>query len=264
MREIVEAPEPKPILVSRFGDIRKKPEINPTIGNFSDIFSDEQYRQHSFEEAKKSFEFIFDKKKVVYHLNQEPNEESFSYLKLVRRYGLVLGDIYRFVNSSHMRAEKLHQFLGFLGKYNDSYWVSVSNEAKQGVIDNLDDIEFPINFASTPEFKEYTTRILSDVKMFLGERVLSIDRFHALRKRFRSLADFLQIAAAEDYGGNLHYLFYSVIELSSEMGKQHDDLVERKLRGEIDYEKSTLEVNPHIVSEFARIEPFIKRVCGLM
>ncbi|HBB49667.1 TPA: hypothetical protein DEQ22_03335 [Candidatus Nomurabacteria bacterium] len=49
----MEDKKPEPILVSRFLDIRKKPEINPTMEDFPNILKDERYRKHSLEEAKR-------------------------------------------------------------------------------------------------------------------------------------------------------------------------------------------------------------------
>jgi len=73
MKITIEKKKPEPVLVSRFLGIRQQPEINPAVEDFSDLFSDEQYRKHSFEEAKKAFEFIFDKREILQHLRREPN-----------------------------------------------------------------------------------------------------------------------------------------------------------------------------------------------
>ncbi len=255
---------PKPILAARFSEIRKKPAVNPTVEDFSDIFSDKQYREHSFEEARKAFEFILDKKKFVHHIKEKENEESFSYLKEVRRYGLILRALYRFIDSGHKCAENLQQFLSLLGKYNDRYWISPSEEIREEVIKDLEKIEFPVNYVDTLEFKKYTASILFDIEQLLEEKILSVEKFHGLRQKIRFFADIMQVAAAENYKGNLHWLFYSMIELSVEMGKHHDDLVQKGLNGEIDYHQSTVEVNPHTVSEFKKLKPFLEKVFGLV
>src|SRR3989338_1768012 len=96
MEPTIENTKPIPILVSRFTEIRNKPNLEPTIEDFSDIFSNEDNRKHSFEEVKKAFEFIFNKEKFIHSLNKEPNKESFAYLKQVRRYRVILRDHCRF------------------------------------------------------------------------------------------------------------------------------------------------------------------------
>lgn len=264
MKENLESRKSTPILVSKFLNIRERPEINPTINDFSGVFKDKKYREHCFKEVKSSFEFIFDKKKLLHHLQKNPNKESISYLKQVRRYGVILRGMYRFLDPSHKCGEGLDQLLLFLGEYNDNYWLSPSEEIKKGIINNLNDIEFSINFIDTLGFKEYAKSLLFKIEEQLKEKILSVDKFHTLRIRLRLFADLMQVTAAENYGGNLHWLFYSIIELSSEMGKHHDDLIQKGLNGEINYHKSTVRINPRIASEFKRIKPFIEKVCGLI
>ena len=245
----------EPILVSRFSDIRKNPEINPEEKDFSNTFEDESYREHFFDEAKKAFEFVFDKEKFIQNIQLEPNEESFSYLKQVRRYGLVLKASYRFSDVSHRCGEKLNHFLFLLGEYNDSYWILPRPEIRDEILNNLDDIDLSVNFIGTPEFKEYMKGILSQIEVLLQKTELPMKEFHTLRKRLRLLSNFMQVAAAEDHGGNLHWLFYSIFRLSAELGKG--------MKGEIGYYESVVEIGPHIAEEFYKPEPFIEKVCGL-
>jgi len=83
-----------PVLVTHFLGIRDKPDIDPALEDFAPIFEDGEYRKHCFLEAKKSFEFIFEKSEFLHQLEQETNEESRLYLRRVRRYGLALRAIY--------------------------------------------------------------------------------------------------------------------------------------------------------------------------
>ena len=73
----------------------------------------------------------------------------------------------------------------------------------------------------------------------------------------------MQVLAAENYGKEPHWLFYSILQLSTELGDSHDELVQQGLQGEIDYHESMVEVNPNVVSEFYKLKPFIKKVYGL-
>ena len=73
----------------------------------------------------------------------------------------------------------------------------------------------------------------------------------------------MQVAAAEDYNGNLHWLFYSIFKLSTGLGKIHDNYVQKGLKKEIEYHESVVEIGPHIAEKFYRLKPFIKKVCGL-
>ncbi|OGI65676.1 hypothetical protein A3H53_01980 [Candidatus Nomurabacteria bacterium RIFCSPLOWO2_02_FULL_40_10] len=263
MKQNLETLPASPALVSRFLDIRERPEINPKKDDFKDVFSDEQSRKHAFWEAKKAFEFIFERATFLRHLEQKPNKESFIYLKRVRSFGLILKSLYFFVNSSHKCTEKLSKFLYFLGQYNDSYNIAPSEENKKEIINNIDVIDLSINFCNTSEFRGYATGVLSEIEKLLQEKIFPVKKFHVLRIKIRSLANLTQTLAVENYGGSLHWLFYSLDMLSREMGKHHKKLVQKGLRGEINYDKSMVEIEPHIALEFNRIKPFIEKVCGL-
>lgn len=253
----------EPILVTRFSDIRKRPEVNPTEDDFEDIFGSEGYREHCFEEAKKAFEFVFDRDKFILNIKSEPNEESFSYLKKVRRYGLVLKAAYRFCDISHRCGEALNHFLFLLGEYNDSYWLSPKSEIRDEILNNLDDFDLSVNLIDTEKFKEYTKSILSQAETLSQETKLHMEEFHRLRKRLRLLSNFMQVAAAENCGGDLHWLFYSIFRLSAQLGDIHDDYVQKGLRGEIEYKELSVEVDPNIARKFNELKPLIEKVCAL-
>ena len=87
--------------------------------------------------------------------------------------------------------------------------------------------------------------------------------FHELRKNVRLCADIMQVSAAENYQGGLHWLFSSLLELSVRLGKEHDEYIKRDLKGEIKYKKTKVEVDPHVIENFKRLKPFIKRVMGI-
>lgn len=253
----------EPILVSRFKDIREKPELDPVVGDFSDILVDAEYREHLFEEAKKSFEFILDKEKFRQEIEQESNKESFSYLKQVRRYGLILKAVYRFVDFDHKCGENLSHFLFLLGQYNDSYWVQPPDDVRQMIEGELNSIELSVNFTDTAGFKEYAQNILADMEKRLHKKKLGIDSFHTLRKEFRLFSNLMQVIAAENCGSEFHWLFYCLFKLSMELGKQHDDLIQQGLKGKVKYDELIVETDPQVVAEFKRLKPFIEKVCGL-
>ncbi len=259
----LESQRAEPILVARFRDIRGKPETSPGLNDFSNIFEDQERRQHFFEEVRKSFEFIFNKEKFIDHIEREPNKESFAYLKQVRRYGLILKAAYRFVDVNHQCGEDLNQVLSLLGQYNDHYWLSPPADIKEQIKSHLNQIELSVNFADTQTFKEYARNILSGIETLVQKKKLPINQFHDLRKKIRLFSNLLQVAAAEDYGGKLHGLFYALVELSTKLGNQHDDLVQKGLRGEIDYHQSIVKLNPSVADRFKRIRPMVERVCGL-
>ena len=104
---------------------------------------------------------------------------------------------------------------------------------------------------------------MSEIEEILKEKELPVTKFHLLRKKIRLFGNLVQIPAIENLGKSQHWLCSSLFEISKEMGDQHDDLVARGLRGEIDYSQAVLEVSPQILSEFEKLKPFIKKVCGL-
>jgi hypothetical protein len=151
-----------------------------------------------------------------------------------------------------------------LGKYNDGYWVSTQEDVRKEISENLDNLEFPINFDKSSKFREYVENILLEIQELLKEKQLPVEKFHTLRKRIRLFASLVQPAAAENRGENFHWIFFYLFKLSGEMGDHHDDLILKGLNGKINYHESIVNVNPHIVSEFEKLKPFIKRVCGLI
>ena len=98
------------------------------------------------------------------------------------------------MDSSHRCRDSLQNFLHSLGEFNDKYWMASSEELKTDIISNLNNIELPINFNDTSEFKKYATNALSTIEILLQENKLPISEFHSLRKKlqlfFKPLANF--------------------------------------------------------------------------
>ncbi len=258
-----EVVRPTPVLVKNFDAIRVRPNIHPKPEDFSDNFSSLENRQHVFKESRKSFEFVFSKDKFVEHINKPFNKESFRYLKQVRRFGLILRAVYRFLDKKHTTVEKLQKFISLLGKYNDSYELLPPEDLKQELLDCLDGIEFPVDFVDTKEFHEYTRNLITETENLATKTVLPIEDFHTLRKRLRMLADLLQVSAAEDLGGNTHWLFHSIIDISSELGQEHDEIVQRSLTKKINYADQKIKLGPRIAPDFQKIKPYLQKICGL-
>ena len=264
MEEKLEKIKTEPILITRFEDIREPVDINPTVDDFVSVFDNEEYRKHFFEEAKYSFEFALDKEKFIDNIQQEPNKESFKYLKKIRRLGLILKAAYRFVDSGHKCGKSLDVFTRLLGEFNDSYWVAHSKEKVDEIVDMIDGLDFSVDFIDTSDFKEYALDLLSEVEDLLEKNELPIKKFHSLRKKLRNFSNFMQVLAAENYGKASHWLFYSILQLSTELGDAHDDLVQKGLKGEINYHESVVKINPQVATEFKKLKPFIEKVYGLV
>jgi len=254
----------EPILVTRFYDIRESVDLTPTLDDFTNILEDEDHRRHFFEEAKRSFEYVRDREKLIKCLEQEPSKENYKYLKNLRRFGLILKAAYRFVDSSHMCTEDLNDFLFLLGKFNDHYWVAHTKEDVRQIVEKFDHIKFPIDYISTKKFKEYAEKLLDDIEKLFGNRELKIRKFHSLRKKIRTFSNFMQVLAAENCGKEPHWLFYSLLSISTELGDKHDELLQKGLEGEIEYHDSVVELNPKTAEEFTKLKPFIKKMCGLV
>ena len=253
----------EPVLVKRFKELRSQPKESSLKLEFSSTFEDEGHREHLFQEAKKSFEFVFDKENFIHYLQLEPNKESFNYLKQIRRYGSILKVQFRFLDLSHQCGEQLAEFLSLLGKFNDGYWISPSQEIRVEILAKLNNIDMSVNFIDTLGFKEYARSRLNYVETLLQNTELTMVDFHSLRKGVRLFSNFLQVEASENTTDGMHWLFYSIFKLQMELGKIHDDFVSKGLKGEIDYSKSVVKVPPRIKDEFFKIKPFIEKVYGL-
>jgi hypothetical protein len=257
-----DSPE-EPVLVRNFLAIREAPQMEPELEKFPVSFEDSAYREHAFDEAKKSFDFILDKAEFIERIKQESSRENLKYLKRVRRYGLILRALYQFMDAEHKCEKNLQRFLSLLGTYNDSYKIAPDDSLRNEILENMDGIDFSIDFVDTENFKEYVADKLSRIEDLLEEQALPVNKFHYLRKRLRAFADIMQVAAAEDFGGNMHWLFHSIIELSSKLGKEHDILVQAGLTGESKYDDAVIKVDKKAASEFKRIMPFIEKACGI-
>lgn len=253
----------EPMLVRHFSDIRNDPKINLDEVEFTNTFGSEEYRHHLFEEAKKAFEFVFDRDKFIQNIRLERNNDSFSYLKQIRRYGLILKAAYNFSSVNHRCDARFNDFLFLLGKYNDSYWISQQSEIEDDIIQSIDGFDFSVDFNNTPEFKEHTKQILSEIDELVEKDALPVERFHKLRILVRSISNFMQVAAAENYGSGVHELFYRLFKMSTLLGDMHDNYVQMGLKGEIEYHEAVVDIGSDVVIELNALKPFIERVCGL-
>jgi len=256
----------EPVLVSLFDAIKEKPDIEPEVDDFRPILNSETFRKHSFEEVREAFLFVLDKEKIRQYLSApESTTEAIKYLKRVRRFGLILRSDYRFLDVAHRPPESLYRFLSLLGDYNDHYWLGEKQDAALllEALRRIDETELTINPIDSKSFEEYARNILSRIDSLVQKDELPTAEFHELRKLIRSCADLMQIAATEDRGGNMHWLFSSALSLSIRLGKQHDELIQRGLRKEINYDDATASINSNIREEIKRLQPFIKRAIGI-
>jgi len=253
----------EPILVAHFEEIRIKPDIEPRPEDFSSIFEDEKYRKHCFDEASKAFLSVYNKEKFDEYLNVEPSNEGKDYLKKVRKFGLILRAMYNFFDENHLCPENFQQFLFTLGKYNDRYLLKKSKSIKPQDVAELDGLEISVNLSGSKDFKEYAKEILSQIDGLIEKPVLPVESFHDLRKKVRLFASLMQVTAAENIGGNLNWLFASILELSVMLGEKHDELVRKDLIGETDYHSSKVELEEFLVEKIRYLEPFIRKVVGL-
>ncbi len=251
----------EPVLVNHFMDIRENPNLNPRVEEFNSIFIDDEYRKHIFEEANKTFAFVFKKNEFLNHLQKEPNKESRKYLRMIRRYGLVLRAIYQFLYPKHKCPDELHTFISTLGKFNDKYLTTPLEIERNEIFLAIDKIELPIESVDVLDFKNHVLKILNKIEKLFNKEKINVDELHTLRKSIRLFADLMQIPAAEDYKGNNHWLFYSIVEISSAIDK--DLKVEQQVIEEVDYKKILVEPNKIIKDNFKYIKPYIEKVCGV-
>lgn len=252
-----------PPLVSNFDKIRENPELEPTINDFSPIFSEQKYRKHCFEESKNAFRLVFNKEEFKTKITQGRNDNNFQYLKRIRRQGMILRDVYKFVDSKHKSNKQLKEFISLLGDYNDKYWLINKIDPENEVLLGFDIPELSVDLCTNLDFIEYSKNILSKIDRLIQERTLPVSKFHSLRIMIRSFASLIQCNAAEKPGSAAHALFYSIYDLSTKMGNSHDKLIEKSLLEKIKYEESELEIKQKIAIKWTQIRPLIEKVCGI-
>jgi len=253
-------------LVAHFDDSRITPDRNPTVDDFEPVLDNESFRIHSFEESKRAFLSIFDREQMEEFLSdQEPTKEAYAYLKRVRRFGQVLRGNYKFSDAAHASPERFANFLRLLGDYNDRYWLPEKQNpsALFAELNSLGEIEYILNDAGDQNCEVYAHTTLDTIKNLLGKPELPTEDFHKLRKNISLFMNVLAVAGAEDYQGDMHWLFSSIASLSRRLGEQHDTLVQAGLRNELDYHGTYTKVDPGIREEFERLEPYIEKVAGI-
>ncbi len=209
--------EKEPLLVSRFDSIKNKPDLAPSLDQFGSIFEDQSFREHSFEEVRRAFLFVYDNEKIIASLDSaNKTKQDFLYLKKVRRFGLILKAQYQFLSSSHLSPERFHQFFSLLGKANDCFWLEEKNEFREKLLhlsSSFQISDLTIDFADSKSFKIYATETINQIDDLIMRDELTAKDFHMLRKKIRLCADLLQNSATKDFGGNIHWLFASVLSL---------------------------------------------------
>lgn len=260
---------PAPLLVSQFEAMREDPGAEPSLEDFPLVFDRPEYRKHCFEEARKAFLFVFQSQKVADYLASAPSKEGIQYLKKVRRFGLMLKSSYKFFDAAHFCPEALHRFLSELGDHNDRYYLPLRAEVSGKMLgakeswNGISDDELTFNPAQETDFQSYAKEVSSRIEDLAGRESLSVPEFHELRRKIRLHMNLMQVPAAEHQGENQRRLFYALYLLSAELGEKHDDLVQRGLRGGIDYEKSVVKLDPSIADRTRALLPFIEKAVGL-
>ncbi len=206
----------EPILVEKFLDIKIKPDIEPTLEEFKPLFDTEDSRLDSFEEAKKAFLYVLEKDKIQTCLEDPKiNKKTYKFLKKIRRIGLILRAQYKFLDKGHNSPKKLQEFITTLGSFNDQYYLEEKTINVSDLILTMRELNpdsLAINIADKKDFHGFGIHILKKINNSLDKPQLSMVEFHKLRRSIRFCGDLLQVAAAKNYGGKVHWLFSNINE----------------------------------------------------
>ena len=160
-----------PALSVNFDAIKSKPERNPRLEEFHDIFGSAGQRQRFFEGARETFRFMFRPDEVHNHLEAAPNKTSFKHLKRARRSGLILKASYNFFDKTHLTPQPLQDFLKDLGKHNDHYENGDREKhAKKLAASRIHDVanlDLGIEIADDENFRKYLRTENSRILTFL-------------------------------------------------------------------------------------------------
>jgi|GEM_PF-4740360 len=260
----------KPKLISTYDLIKEKPDTEPRLSDLKPLLADSEYRKKSFEEVREAFIFEYDRDKIAECLSKnEPDEEDFRYLKKLRRLGVILRSNYNFFGQSHLSPEVFVNLISNLGRYNDNYWLGSAKREQSKIYSenvmtngNIKQV-LEIDYADNRNFTEYARGMIFEIKILLKDDVFGAQNFHDLRKKIRICADSLQYAASDNLDSGVHWLFSSMLELSTELGHIHDAVLQKSLRGEGDYHDSNVKIDPSVRERFMALMPYMEKVFGI-
>jgi hypothetical protein len=268
--EKVERKSNVPILLENFKEIHNAPLISPAqLEKFpAHIFTQEREWLHSFEEAKKSFFFVYDRDKVLDYMQKEPSEEGFRYLKNIRRLGLILRSHYIFIDEKHKAPEYPKEFFTKLGEFNDNYWrQGKSRKLLANEIGKITKKISPDKLTLEPDsyygFMQNFRDILNESRSYLQSSKLSITKYHQLRKRLRAIADLMQVTVAESIGSELHWLCASILNITDILGQNIDAAKEKSKEEKIDEDSYMIKVDPVLSDKFKILLPYINKFAGI-
>lgn len=220
-----------PLLVQRFEDITRPPTFTHFPLALISPFPNKEAFELTFREAQRAWHYVYHVSTIRSSL-QSPSETSYRYLKLVRKYGLILKAHYKFFHQQHSCPENLYSFLTTLGLHADYY----SSPERQPIAtkllnSNLDSLEakMPYSTTSPKGYSRYSGSLISEIQLLLEKDTLDIYEFHRFRRRIRLFMNIFQVPAAKFLNSPSHLIFYKLHELSSALGKRHDAILQLKI-----------------------------------
>lgn len=215
------------------------------------VFSAEN-RTTLFSLAQESWQSVFEPEVITQSLSEVNQLEvgDFRYIKFIRRFGVVLGSAYRAFDLSHLTPHSLHEFLKSLGKINDAQNTPLLEEQKKIAAERLKDLIQDSNQSLDPapdsSFAAYVDQVLIGIETAARERELPVKTFHTIRKDIRGLMNLLRISLVVDFDEMRFGTFKYLLDLNRKLGEDHDLVIARSLRGEVDYDSSQLPISSDI------------------
>lgn len=221
----------------------------------------EEHRIEMFHLARDAWASLYEPDVVIKELQEgEPGPHQRSYLKNLRKHGLILRAGFLTLDGRHLAPENHWLFLRLLGELNDGYNTPQRAESAARLADfvkerymTLDGLEFfP---ASDESFAGNYKRDLERVTEINSSPTLSAKDFHSMRKLLRNTMNMFRLSGTLTSDPQMRKRARYMQDLNETLGHKQDQLVEQDLQGVVNYQDATVIV-PHEVR--ARINGFIR------
>jgi len=186
-------------------------------------------------------------------------------LKDMRKQGVILRSAYVSLDARHEAPKALDSFVRVFGKLNDAIDNKMGDEIArqaqrmqkllgQDKLARLDGALQGFRPASGAEFDRYVADAVKVLAGAVDHDELPAKEFHEVRKSLKNLlavAQLLEDSSTET--DQSHALYKHLFELNEQLGKAHDRLVRRDLRGKANYNRATIGVPDWLKASVTRL-----------
>lgn len=189
-------------------------------------------------------------------LDPEFKEEGIAYLNKMRKYGLILKSAYLMFDDRHYAPPPHYAVMKTLGDLNDDFNRPDKKEHTARVLNALEEYRdyFPqMDFVpgSVEDYQDQYSSVLAAAEENLGKKKLKSKKFHMLRQGVRNIMNVYQLAAVREDDPDVLNTFQFLCGLNKDMGKAHDEVIQKDIWGGVPYSESKIKLKDTIKERIA-------------